>query len=102
MQRYSANVSLIPFDGPPGTYWLWVTVTVWEDGKAIGSLPLFDKKIVGFPEGSNGTHNLYAFMLEAVDMSYGEISKVYAEVCRSMDEVNARPSSASTNERVWE
>lgn len=97
MRRYSANMSLIPDEYTIGKYTLWVSVTLWENGHAVQSIPVFSKDIREHIECAPGTHGVYAFMLESVDLAYQEITERYSAVCRILDETNARPSSASTN-----
>ena len=97
VERYSANINFIPFGGKPGKYQLYVSVTRWENERAVESIGMFEKTLEQFPECGKGTHARFAFLIEAADQAYQEIVTRYNAVCRAMDETNARPSSASTN-----
>lgn len=102
MERYSANFSLIPSETDPGKYHMWVSLSLWQDGRCTKAIPVFDRGVEDFPEGAEGLHPMFAFLIEAADLNYQYVTQRYAELCRLISEVNARPASASTNERVLE
>jgi hypothetical protein len=97
VERYSANISLIPQGQAPGKYVMWVSVTRWENDRALEVINLLEQELTSFVECAPGTHGKFAFLIEAADQAYQEIVTRYNKVCRAMDETNARPGSASTN-----
>jgi hypothetical protein len=97
MVRFGFNFGFTPDVSGPGNYMFAVTIFTW-DGDDIINTEIVLRRTVHNVEETSEMSKTPAFAVAMVDLAYAELAFKLAELTEKYNsEVNARPSSASTN-----
>ena len=97
MVRYGFGFYAVPSSHGPGEYMAYVTATVWEDNEVVTTFEIGQKRLTGKPD-IRTTTDVNDLAVNWSDDFYQLATEIYAAAkLRGDSEINARPSSASTN-----